>query len=339
MTANNRCDIHLEPGRTIKLAPEPNAELLNERELADYREHRYQFIQWLLNEGKTPQKHEGYSEYTCYETGYRTARFDKWVWDREEQYLWPPTPEAATAYVTGSVSERDIANATRGKIEEALQRYFRFVATTGGGDAWEHDQIWTSSGDDAPRDYLSRDERRQVYQTVLSGDDYGWRETSLVATSLDAALRPVEVKRASTDWIDLANNALRIPREDSSKNKNNWTAALSTRTVTALRHWTDARAEKPMYDGTDAIWLTREATRYSSRSLARLLRRIFDDAGIPPAGRDVTWYMLRHHVGTYLTQEMDLAAAAEQLRHTSITTTAKYDQSPIEDRKTAIEDL
>jgi hypothetical protein len=32
MTAkrNERCDIQLEPGRTVKLAPEPNAEQLNE---------------------------------------------------------------------------------------------------------------------------------------------------------------------------------------------------------------------------------------------------------------------------------------------------------------------
>jgi len=51
---NERCAVEIEAGRTIKLAPKTNAEQLNEQQLADYKEYRYEFIEWLLREGKNP---------------------------------------------------------------------------------------------------------------------------------------------------------------------------------------------------------------------------------------------------------------------------------------------
>jgi integrase len=51
----------------------------------------------------------------------------------------------------------------------------------------------------------------------------------------------------------------------------------------------------------------------------------------------MSWYSIRHSVGTYMTREEDLAAAQAQLRHKSETTTMKYDQTPPEDRKDALD--
>jgi len=186
-----------------------------------------------------------------------------------------------------------------------------------------------------PRDYLTRRERRRVREAALATEN--WRETTIVLTSLDAALRPVEVARAKTGWVDTDNMLLRIPREDSSKNTDNWRTSLTSRTADALEHWLEERANNPMYDETESLWLTREGTRYSSRSLARLLRRLCDDAGIDTGGRTMTWYSVRHSTGTVLTAERDLKAAKDQLRHQSAKTTMKYDQVPVEDRRDALE--
>jgi len=51
----------------------------------------------------------------------------------------------------------------------------------------------------------------------------------------------------------------------------------------------------------------------------------------------MSWYSIRHSVGTYMTREEDLAAAQTQLRHKSRKTTMKYDQTPVEDRKDALD--
>ncbi|WP_225336232.1 tyrosine-type recombinase/integrase [Halomicrobium urmianum] len=336
MTAeqNERCAIEIEPSRTIKLAPKANTEYLNEQQLADYREYRYEFINWIRREGKNPEAYEGYSDYTAYETAYRTARYDAWVWDREDRYTTPPAPAHATAYVENNVAYRDVANSTKGKVEEALARYHDWIHRTHHVDEWDHEQIFNSSGGDAPRDFLTRRERRRVREAALETGD--WREASIILACLDAALRPVEVRRARPEWVDVDNELLRIPREESSKNEQDWRTSITTRSANALGEWLDVRADDDRYDDTDALWLTRVGTRYSSRSLSRLVKRMCSAAGIDSAGRSLTLYSLRHSTGTYLTAERDLAATKAQLRHKSSKTTLKYDQVPPDQRRDAL---
>ncbi|WP_226007374.1 tyrosine-type recombinase/integrase [Natrinema salinisoli] len=340
MTArqNERCDIQIESGRSIKIVPEPNEEQLNEKQLVDYREHRWGFIEWLREKGKTPEKREGYSDYTTYETTYKTARFDRWVWGEEDRYTVPPTPDRATEYIDDVVAYRDVTNATKGKTEEALMRYYRWAETTSHTPPWDREQRFRSGGNDAPRDYLTRRERRLVRETALDTGD-GWRVASLVLTSLDTGLRPVEVARARPAWVDVQNMLMQIPKEESSKNTENWRVSLTSRTATALEHWLTERETIDKYGDRDELWLTREATPYGSRSLARLLRRLCDDAGIDTGGRSMTWYAIRHSLGTYMTAERDLKAAKDQLRHKSAKTTMKYDQVPAEDRRDALDNM
>jgi len=339
MTAkkNERCAVQIEPARSITLAPKTNSDALNEQELADYREYRYEFIEWLRREGKNPEAYEGYSDYTAYETAYRCARYDAWVWGLEERYTVPPTPEHAIGYIEDEVAYRDVSNSTKGKVEEALARYHDWTHRTRNSAEWDHDQIFDSSGGDAPRDFLTRSERQRLREAALATGD--WREASIILTCLDAALRPVEVRRARAAWVDTDNEMLRIPREESSKNEQDWRTSLTTRSTNALDEWLDVRANDESYDGTDALWLTRVGTRYSSRSLSRLVKRLCRDADIDPAGRQLTLYSLRHSTGTYLTAERDLAATKAQLRHKSAKTTMKYDQVPVESRRSALDNV
>ena len=340
MTANNheRCAIQIEPARSIKIVPGPNEEQLSEMQLVDYKDHRWGFIKWLRTKGKNPEKREGYSDYTVYETGYRCARFDRWAWDYEERYTFPPTPEHADRYMDENVAYRDVSTATKGKVEEALMRFFRWASEATHVGEWDREQRFRSGGSDRPRDFLTRRERRLIRDVVLNSDD-GWDVTSLILTSLDAALRPVEVNRARPEWVDTQNMLLRIPREDSSKNVDNWRVSLTSRTATALDRWLTERSEDTMYDDRGELWLTREATPWGSRSLSRLIKRLCEDADIDMGGRSMTWYSIRHSTGTYMTAERDLKAAKDQLRHQSAQTTMKYDQVPVEDRRDALDNM
>jgi len=340
MTASNheRYSIQIEDGRTLRIVPDSNAEELNDKQLVDYQEHRRGFIQWMRTIGKHPEKREGYSDYTVYETAYKCARFDRWVWSHEGRYMIPPNTEHADEYMDEHVAYRDVTNATKGKTEEALMRYFRWLSETSYTSEWDREQRFQSGGNDAPRDYLTRRERRLVREPALDTGD-GWKIAAIVLTSLDAGLRPVEVGRARPEWVDVRNKLLRIPKEDSSKNEDNWRVSLTSRTATALDHWLDERSETSMYDGRSELWLTREATTYGSRSLTRLLRRICDTAGIDTGGRSMTWYSIRHSVGTFMTQERDLKAAKDQLRHQSAKTTLKYDQVPPGQRRDALDNM
>jgi len=130
---------------------------------------------------------------------------------------------------------------------------------------------------------------------------------------------------------------LRIPKEDSSKNVGNWTVGLKDETVVYLERWLEERTRYDRYDETEDLWLTARGNHYGSNSLRRLIHRLCDEAGIETANQKMSWYTIRHSVGTYMTKERDLAAAKAQLRHKNPKTTMKYDQVPVEDRKNALD--
>ncbi len=127
----------------------------------------------MRTRGKTPEKGEGYSDYTAYETGYRAARFDRWSWDREDRYSIPPEPALATEYIEEDVLYRDVSNSTKGKTEEAIARYYIYLEDNHPDCEWDHDQRFSSSDDDSPRDYLTRRERRLVREAAL--ETGSWR--------------------------------------------------------------------------------------------------------------------------------------------------------------------
>lgn len=373
------CDVidqdALDPGRNIVIVPKSNREALTDKQFLDYWTYRKQFLTGLLKVLKHPETAEGYSPYTVYADGYRTATFDRWLWANRGGYRVPPMEDDAAAYLQ-EVAYSDKSQTAKGKIQEALRRYSKWLQHTRGQDKWEFDWSFDGSGGNTqPRDFLTIEERRKVRQAALNQgsipsrnglsvaerkqwagyiaqllekpmDDVteedwdridGWKIPSLVWASLDAGLRPVEVGRARTSWIDTANEVLRIPREESSKNKGNWTVSLTERTATALERWLIERNLYDRYDETDALWLTFRGNPYGSKSLRRLLKKLCDAADIETANRKMSWYTIRHSVGTYMTKERDLAATKAQLRHKNAKTTMKYDQVPIDDRRDALD--
>lgn len=365
----------LEGGRAIKLIPQANAEMLTDKQTADYRTLRYDFLSKLLHVLKNPETVEGYSPYTVYATGYRAAAFDRWVWDQHDTYRMPPDQEDATGYME-AIAFSDKSNTAKGKIESMLKRYSKWLEFKYGHDPWEFEYSFDGSGaGNQPRDFLTVEERQKIRQAALekgaipSYDNLspekrrqwagyiaqvldkpmadvgptdwqkidGWKITSLVWTSLDAGLRPIEVGRARTSWVDTENEVLRIPREESSKNQGNWTVSITARTAMALDRWLEERQLYDRYADTNRLWLTMRGNQYGSKELGRILRNLCDSAGIETTNRQMSWYTIRHSVGTYMTRERDLAAAKAQLRHKSAKTTMKYDQVPVEDRQDALE--
>jgi integrase len=104
-----------------------------------------------------------------------------------------------------------------------------------------------------------------------------------------------------------------------------------------LERWLNERNQYEQYSETDALWLTRQGNPYQSSALKHLIERLCELAGIPIERRQMSWYAIRHSVGTYMAREEGLAAAQAQLRHKSTQTTMKYDQTPPEDRRKALD--
>lgn len=358
----------------VPVVSEKSEAILSQRQLTDYVEYKQELLQWLLRVGKHPRKAEGYAEATVKQVTYKTDCFYRWVWDEVDRYTTAVTPTHADEYME-EVAVSDDTNSHKATVQKCLKRLFKFRRYKLGEDVeWEKSYSFHEPMDQ-PRDFLTVEERRQIREAALElgsvpayngltpeerdgwkihlaqrfekpksdvgPADFeranGWKIPSLVWTSLDTGLRPIEVERARTYWVDAANRLLRIPRDESSKNADNWTVALSDRTAKALKRWLVEREQYEKYDGTDALWLTRQANPYGSQALRRLLHRLCDEVGIPVENRQMSWYTIRHSVGTYFAREEDLAAAQAQLRHKSPETTMRYDQVPVEDRRNALD--
>lgn len=359
----------------VKIVTKPSEESLSERQYLDYRSEREQCLEWLLTFGKDPEKAEGYAKTTVRNRAYRMDQFYRWVWEYEDRYTTNLRHEHADEYQR-YLAGTEKSNAHKNTCTKAVMMLYKWRHHQRGDDEWEPEIRFSQQNQSTtPRDYLTREERAKIrdasleYGSVPSRDrvfgeererwvrylsqrfekpkeavteeDWeranSWKIPSLVGTSLDAGLRPIEVERARTTWVDTENEVLRIPKEESSKNTENWVVGLQEQTVEILDRWLKQRATEEKYDDTDALWLTRQGNPYQSATLGRLLRTLCGLADISTENRQMSWYAIRHSTGTYMAREEGLAAAQTQLRHKSPETTMKYDQAPVEDRQDALD--
>lgn len=363
-----------DDAENFPVVTKPTKVQLDKRELLDYRSRREAFLDWLLYFGKEPEKAEGYSPHTVQDTLYRTDIFWRWVWNEYAGYTLSIDNQTADQYMK-HLARMDCSGDNKASHYRSVKRHYKYREHELGEPEWEADIKFSNPKLGNPRDFLTRDERRDIREAAiqygsipkyndLSPDERdrwkiylsqmigkpksavvpadwdkanGWKVPTIVWVSLDAGLRPIEVNRAKVSWVDPDNNRLLIPKEESSKGRENWKPPLTERTSAALVHWLEERKTYEKYDGEDSLWLTRNGNPYSSQSLSYLLKNLFDEAEIPKENRQVSWYMIRHSTGTYMAREEGLEAARQQLRHKSVETTMRYDQAPERDRRDALD--
>jgi len=358
----------------ITVVTETAEAYLNPKQLLDYQSEREDCLSWLLAFGKAPDKGEGYAVGTIKPRAYRMDKFYRWVWDEEGGYTAHITQEHADRWMR-DLAQSDYSSTHKTNCQKAIKMLFKWWKHECGGGGWDPEITFSENTGSNPKDYLTREERTQVrnaaleygtipkYSNVTPAERERWKQylaqrfekpkseitpadwkqanswkiPSLVWVSLDAGLRPVEVERATLAWIDTDNALLRIPKQDSAKSRDNWIVSIRDRTATFLDRWCAERENYDKYEDTDKIWLTRERNPYGSQALRYVLHQLCEIGGIETDNRQMSWYAIRHSVGTYLTREEDLAAAQAQLRHKSPETTMIYDQTPPEDRRDALD--
>ncbi|MFC6718898.1 tyrosine-type recombinase/integrase [Natrialbaceae archaeon GCM10025810] len=277
-------------------------------------------------------------------------------------------------------SGKPYAESTKRKHACALFAYKRWLADQRGGEPWRPHTLFDGETPDRPMaDPVTLEERKLLREQVLEyktvkqyknctpeerdrirGElaqrlgkpksevtkadwetvNTCWKFPSLIYVSLDTALRPIEVETAKVNWVNLSEERLEIPKEDAVKNDSHWKNPITSRTADALERWFRQRDADPAYDDTDHIWLTREGNPYTSGPLGRNLRTLMEEAGIDISGRDISWYSLRHSLGTYYaTISNNLEEVRQQLRHKRIESTLRYVHPPDEDVQANLDKL
>lgn len=362
----------------IVLVPDDSFEYLNPRQEVAYREHRRAQTEWLLNLGKTPGKAEGYSHSTVKNRMNRLDLFYRFVWDRDGRYVQDMTPDDADDWMR-HLAKTDLKESTKCHYQKAVNSLFKWQRHARGKNVeWdpiiEYSDPSTSY---QVRDYLTKADRRKLrqaameygsvphYNSVTPTERERWKTylsqrlqkpkaeitqkdwtkansfkyTSMIYTALDAGLRPCEIDRATVQWVDTANAVLRIPREDASKNRENWIVALKDETASILDRWLAERETREKYDDRDALWLTMFGNTYDKDSFRDVFRKIATEAGLDLENRDLSPYSIRHSTATYVAEEEGLAVAAAQCRHKSKRTTEKYEHSSVARQSDAVNSI
>lgn len=348
-------------------ALEPYAPLYQE----NYRGFKQDFIKWLLRTGKDTTTGEGYATDTARATHYRIDHAYRWKWEGIEEPTTTFSPEDADAMMD-VLKRTTKPPSELAKYQKALKRLFKYKNDTqDAGYEWDPDHI-SDKTESLSHHYFEKHELGRLYSAAIKNSSFksyhnkgmssaerdrlkahlaqrlgkpksdvtaedfkeanSWKMPSLLATTFDAGLRPIEVKRARMDWIDFRNEKLVIPKEESSKGEETWEVGLASRTVRALKSWKDERASMEKYHGRDEIWLTKYGNPYSSGPLNRYLNDLIEEANIQERNRDLTWYSIRRGVATIWADEEGIHHAKEQLRHKEIETTERYVNSSGNDR-------
>jgi len=155
----------------ITLVTDESAEHLNPRQITSYREHRKQLIQWMLNLGKEPKKANGYAHTTAKTRAKRLDKFYRWVWTNYNGYTENITTEHADDWMK-ELAHTDYSSSYKACCQKAVKTLFKWQSFKRGEDVdWEPVITYSdSSGTDQPRDFLTREERKQFREAVL---EYG----------------------------------------------------------------------------------------------------------------------------------------------------------------------
>lgn len=269
------------------------------------------------------------------------------------------------------------SSSSKRKFSDTLQKYFEWRAHEKGGEEWTPDVKFTDATYNIP-DYFEKEEMRRLREAAydfgsipnykslspserdrwkaelaqrlekpkeeVTVDDWNhvnttWKFTSLMLVAQDAGLRPCEVHDASIRWLRLDKRSIAIPKEESSKDRNNWEVAVRDETVEVLRRWKQEREANPKYDDTDALWLNSRGNRYNSKSLNYFLRNLLEEIGFDTENRQLSWYSIRHGVGTHIAEEGGIMPTKEQLRQRSMQSAERYIHPSLSARRDSLDTM
>src|SRR5262249_50221117 len=148
----------------------------------------------------------------------------------------------------------------------------------------------------------------------------GVRDRALLETVYSAGLRVSELTGLNLEDLDLDAGLATV----RGKGKRERLAMLGPPAVEAIRAWLEARSQVAQGRGAlqKAVFLNKNGTRLSTRSVGRLLEKYLAQAGLDPKTSPHT---LRHSFATHLLDAgADIRSVQELLGHRNLATTQVY---------------
>lgn len=233
---------------------------------------------------------------------------------RSIERITPRNLRAWMAWLQG----QGYARSTMSRRLSAIRAWFRFMRQRGVIGHNPAEGLRGPRKDRKLPKFLPRQEITDLFSAIpdLSGLDS--RDRALFETAYSAGVRVSELVGLNLPDIDL-NDGLAIVR---GKGKRERIVLLGPPAVDALRLWIEERCRRFTPRSGEALFLNKNGTRLSDRSVRRLLHRRLSGAGLR---QDMSPHSLRHSFATHMLDSgADIRSVQELLGHRSLSTTQIY---------------
>jgi integrase/recombinase XerC len=216
--------------------------------------------------------------------------------------------------------EQGYAKATVARRLAAVRSWCRFLCRQGTLTVNPADGLRGPRQDKKLPHFLSAADLVRLLEAPSADNPLGLRDRAILETLYSAGLRVSELTGLNVDDVDLA-EALATVR---GKGKRERLALIGPPALAALQRWL---AERPGVAAgrarpQKALFLNKNGTRLTSRSVARMLEKYLPLAGLDPRTSPHT---LRHSFATHLLDAgADIRSVQELLGHRSLGTTQIY---------------
>lgn len=149
---------------------------LNSRQALDYDDYLGDLKTWLQDEGKNPERYEGYSDDTVDNYLRRLDQFHRWIWATYNGYTTQITHDQADDYIdalaANEVTKQNgdpYSESSKRKMKNAIEVLFKWRSYQRDGEEWDSPIEFREETHQHP-DEFTREERKRLREEVLEYD-------------------------------------------------------------------------------------------------------------------------------------------------------------------------
>jgi integrase/recombinase XerC len=214
--------------------------------------------------------------------------------------------------------EQQYAKSTIARRLAALRSWFRFLCRQGTLTANPADGLRSPRQEKKLPSFLTEDALGQLLAVPADATLLDRRDRAILEALYSAGLRVSELTGLNLADLDLNEGVATV----RGKGKRERLVFFGRTALEALRGWLAARETLPTRKPTDAVFLNKNGSRLTVRSVGRLLHKYLAQAGLD---RRASPHSLRHSFATHLLDHgADIRSVQELLGHRSLATTQVY---------------
>ena len=214
--------------------------------------------------------------------------------------------------------EQHYAKSTIARRLTALRSWFRFLCRQGTLAANPADGLRSPRQEKKLPTFLTEDALKQLLAAPTAASPLDLRDRALLEALYSAGLRVSELTGLNLEDIDLGEGVATV----RGKGKKERLAFFGRSAMKALSAWLAVRDQVLGGKRTDAVFLNKNGTRLTVRSVGRLVHKYLAQTGLD---NTATPHSLRHSFATHLLDRgADIRSVQELLGHRSLATTQVY---------------